>query len=71
MSFLMITTGKTMGHQQSFTGRMNSYCVAVLNSVGIQAEHHHLDNWEHVTLINKFGGELAEIIKAFIAKITK
>ena len=55
MAFLIVSVGWQFGRQHTFTQQMRKHFQECLSIQGVQAEHYHLDNWEHVDLVKRWG----------------
>jgi acetyl esterase/lipase len=68
-AFLMVSAGVQLGHRQTFTGRMGEHFKDLLLAHEIRAEHLHLPDWEHASLVAQYGGELAARVEDFLSSL--
>lgn len=68
-AFLIVSVSWQFGQKKTFTQEMSKHFQECLSIQGVQAEHHHLDHWEHVDIVKRWGGELATRVEQFLCKI--
>lgn len=68
-AFLLVSVGQQLGQPQQFTKRMSEHFRDRLSAHGIQVDHFHINDWEHVDLVNRWGGELATRVEQFLDEI--
>ncbi len=66
-SFLLLSAGLHHGHEQTLTLRMNEQFKTLLQSCGIDVEHHHFPPKEHLNLIQEFDHDLQVTAHQFLA----
>lgn len=65
-SFLLITTGLFNGHRRSLSRRMAESFTHRLRALNIEAEHHHLENVDHVEIIDRFAEHISIYVLPFL-----
>jgi len=68
-AFLLVSAGWQLGQRQTFTQRMSEHFQNRLSAHGIQAALCHVDDGEHVDLVQRWGGALAVRVEQFLDEI--